>query len=264
MGDPSLSTNRSDDASRGSAGVSSTPMPLSVPALGPRVSMPVVVAIDGPAGTGKSTLCEALAERLGGAALHTGRHYRSVTLAAVLANVAVSDEPAVAALLDSQHPALDQQGKLVLEGRTSTLSELESPSVDTLVSAVSNNDAVRAKLITLQRAWVLGMIQAGHSVVIEGRDACTQIAPEARFRFYLNASIEERNARRSAQRDTGLTIGCESESELTRRDSADQGHGRTTPETPGVAVIDTDGSPPVEVFERLWRQLCQPVPPDQR
>jgi cytidylate kinase len=227
-----------------------------------QATAPTIIAIDGPSGSGKSTLARKLADRVGGVPLHTGRHYRAVALMVTMAGVDADNPSEVEALLVHESPRLDDAGNLVVSGRSFSLYELESAVVDGAVSAVSNNDAVRSQLLDLQRAWIVAQVQTGLSVVVEGRDACTRVAPEAYHRFYLNASIEERAARRCNQRDSSSMTRPETRADIIRRDTADQGHGRTTPDTPGITVLDTDHITESEVLERLWQSLASdgPVP----
>ena len=258
MNDPTLGPRHAAHPDRPNGGEPAT----SFPAHTHRANAPIIIAIDGPSGSGKSTLARTLAERLGGVALHTGRHYRAVALMVAMAGVDADNPSEVEALLVTESPRLDDAGNLVVSGRSFSLYELESAVVDRAVSAVSNNDAVRWQLLNLQRAWIEAQVPTGLSVIVEGRDACTQVAPAARHRFYLNASIEERAARRCNQRDSSSMTRPETRADIIRRDTADQGHGRTTPDTPGITIVDTDHITQSEVLERLWQSLASdgPVP----
>jgi cytidylate kinase len=165
-----------------------------------------LVTIDGPAGVGKSSVARRVAERLGWFHLDTGATYRAVTLLAVRAGLAAErlDEAAVAPLLDRLELRVESGGHVWLDGIEVT-KELRSPEVTGLVSPVSALPNVRRKLVELQRKVAAGqsthVAQRGTSrgVVVEGRDAGSYIFPQARWRFYLDASLAERARRRLRQ-----------------------------------------------------------------
>lgn len=215
-----------------------------------------MVTLDGPSGTGKTTLANDLAKRLGGVALHTGLHYRSVTLLVARSGVPAKDESAVASLVDRCDVLLDELGLLRANGEVFATSLLETEDLDRTVSAIANNDGVRARLISAQQTWVRSMVSAGRSVVVEGRDAGTRIAPDADVRFYLRARAEVRAERRAAQRSSGVNLQATLD-EIRRRDASDQGHGRTTENTPGVLVVESDGLSPSQVSDRLWSLVVE-------
>jgi cytidylate kinase len=163
----------------------------------------LLVTIDGPAGVGKSSVARRVAERLGWFHLDTGATYRAVTLLAVRAGLAAErlDEAAVAPLLDRLELRVESGGHVWLDGIEVT-KELRSPEVTGLVSPVSALPNVRRKLVDLQRQVATRESQRGTSrrgVVVEGRDAGSYIFPQARWRFYLDASLAERARRRLRQ-----------------------------------------------------------------
>lgn len=226
---------------------------LALPGLCRSYAAPLIVTMDGPAGSGKTSTAMLLAERLGGVVLHTGRHYRAVALVASRARIDLQDHAAVAHFVAEQRPFLDARGQLCLNGVAFTVPELEAKEVDALVGEIGRQHAVRWRLITEQRNWVRATVAEGRSVVIEGRDAGTRIAPQARFRFFLHASVEERAARRWTQQaspDPREVYG-----EIVRRDTEDQGHGRTTVDTPGIIPICTENLSTFQVLERTWRVI---------
>jgi cytidylate kinase len=204
-----------------------------------------VIAIDGPAAAGKSTVARLLADRLGALLFDTGALYRAVALAALRASISPDDEKALSRLAAdaeiSVRPPSLQDGRLYdvwLNGEDVTWSVRE-PEVGAIVSRVAEHAAVRAALLPLQRK-----IASGGPVVMVGRDIGTVVVPDASLKVYLDASAEERARRRfreSSQR--GSTQGFEDVLDETRqRDAIDSGR-RTAPLRPAADAvkIDTDG-----------------------
>jgi CMP/dCMP kinase len=182
----------------------------------------VLVAIDGPAGAGKSTVARAVARALGFTYLDTGAMYRSVALAALRG----LDVPAA---LDI---AFD--GDRVLLGGEDVTDAIRTPEVSEQASVVANDPAVREALVAQQRALI-----ADGDYVAEGRDIATVVAPDAEVKVYLTAHPAERARRRAAE--TGQTPD-DVAAELLSRDERDSGHGRTTLEpAPGAVPLDTTG-----------------------
>ena len=159
-----------------------------------------VVAIDGPAGAGKSTLARAVAEHLGLERLDTGAMYRAVTWAALRRGVAPGDADGVAGLAR----ALDivVAPRVLVDGEDATAG-IRTPEVDAAVSAVAANPEVRVEMVRRQRAW---LAQRGRGVV-EGRDIGTVVLPDADVKIYLTASAGTRAQRRARERGTGEHIG---------------------------------------------------------
>ncbi|MGV3721621.1 MAG: (d)CMP kinase [Actinomycetota bacterium] len=155
-----------------------------------------IVAIDGPAGSGKSTVARKLASRLGYIYIDSGAMYRSVAWTARQRNVAWddSDELAVIALqMDLQFQPDGERPRVVVNGEDVSLA-IRSPEIDEGSSRVSRWPSVRAALVTKQRE----MAEQG-GVVMEGRDIGTVVFPHARAKFFLTASLQERARRRAAE-----------------------------------------------------------------
>jgi CMP/dCMP kinase len=159
-----------------------------------------VIAIDGPAASGKSSVARRLAAQLGYLHVNTGNHYRAVTLAVLHANVDPQDADAVAA----QVPALDlafveTSGTIEIRVNGASLADadLTSPAVTAAVSHVASVPAVRTRLVQEQRA-----LSALGPLVMEGRDIGSVVFPDSPNKFYIDASEEVRAARRASQ---GLT-----------------------------------------------------------
>jgi cytidylate kinase len=181
----------------------------------------VVIAIDGPAGAGKSTVARAVAARLGFTYLDTGAMYRAVAL----------DETADPTGLDV---AFDGE-RVLLDGRDVS-EEIRTPQAAQAASRRAADPAVRAVLVAKQQALL-----ADGDWVAEGRDIATVVKPDAEVKIYLTADPAERARRRE--------IGVD---ELQERDERDQSHGRTTLEpAPGAVTVDTTGLTLDEVVERV-------------
>jgi CMP/dCMP kinase len=157
----------------------------------------VVVAIDGPAGTGKSSVSRGLARELQARYLDTGAMYRIVTLAVLRAGIDVADQDDVAAVASSAKLSVGydpDEDRSYLDGEDVS-SEIRGDAVTKSVSAVSSVPAVRTRLVDLQRALAGGP----GSVVVEGRDIGTVVLPDADVKFFLTASAETRARRRNDQ-----------------------------------------------------------------
>jgi cytidylate kinase len=175
-----------------------------------------VVAIDGPAGSGKSTVAKTLAARLAVPYLDTGAMYRAVAFAALRRGVDPDDTETVARI--AEHLELEvADGNVTVDGVDASI-EIRGPEVTRAVSAVAANPGVRTELVRRQREWVAGH---GGSAVVEGRDIGTVVFPDAPLKAYLTANLEVRAGRRQkevADLDYETVV-----SDMARRDTLDEG-----------------------------------------
>ena len=157
----------------------------------------MVIAIDGPAGAGKSTVAQALAERLDFVYLNSGAMYRAVALSALKAKIDLKDEDAVARVASSMELVLEGCGggrcTVLLDGRDVS-DELKKPEISGASSQVATQPKVREELVRRQR----NILDHGDHVA-EGRDIGTVVAPEAELKVFLTADEETRAARRTAE-----------------------------------------------------------------
>ncbi|MEL7207239.1 MAG: (d)CMP kinase, partial [Actinomycetota bacterium] len=174
-----------------------------------------VIAIDGPAGSGKSTVAKLLAERLGLAYLDTGAMYRGVAFAALRRGIDPAEDDPVGRVAEDVGLEVGADG-ITVDGVDATI-EIRGPEVTRAVSIVAANPAVRAELRQRQQAWAR---QHGGGV-IEGRDIGTVVFPDAELKLYLTARPEVRAARRSKEvSDMDYeTVAAD----IARRDALDQG-----------------------------------------
>jgi cytidylate kinase len=205
--------------------------------------MPFVIALDGPAASGKSSVGLGAARRLGLRYFDTGLLYRALTWLALARGTDVTDASALTALVVDLHVEVDPVGRVLRQGRDVT-DELQAPSVDTSVSAVSAHAAVRQALRPVQRALV-----RPPGVVMAGRDIGTVIVPDAPLKIWLSASVEERARRRSTQ--TGEAFD-QVLAGMRRRDELDAAR-EVAPMTRAAdaVVLDTDGLSPEAVISRI-------------
>lgn len=153
----------------------------------------LVVAIDGPAGSGKSTVSKRIAGRLGLLYIDTGAMYRALTLKAMRAGTDLKDEAALVSLAHSTKVGLEESGgvlKVTLDGEDVT-ALIRTPELTNNVKYIARVPGVRSEMVRLQRA-----IGERSGAVLEGRDIGTVVFPDADYKFYLDASIEERARRR--------------------------------------------------------------------
>jgi cytidylate kinase len=154
------------------------------------VIMNKVIAIDGPAGSGKGTLAKLLAERLNLVNIDTGAMYRCVALATIDNNVDITDTKKIIEIVNDIKIELTLDGKVFLNDKDVT-KDIRSKEVTAIVSPISSIKEVREKMVYLQRE-----IAKGKDVVMEGRDITTVVFPDTKYKFYLDASVEERAKRR--------------------------------------------------------------------
>jgi cytidylate kinase len=195
--------------------------------------MTCVVAIDGPAGAGKSTVARAVAARLGVTYLDTGAMYRAVTWLGLRRRADLDDEAAIAALAALPIAVEGDTDRLLIGGEDAT-PHLRDSDVTEAVSRVARHPSVRAALVGQQRDWL-----ATHDGVAEGRDIGEVVAPDAAVKVFLTASPDERVRRRGG-----------SAAAVLDRDARDH---RTTPlqPAPGAVVVDSSGLTVDEVVDRI-------------
>lgn len=202
-----------------------------------------VIAIDGPAGSGKSTIGRAVAAALGLEYLDTGAMYRSVTFAALRRGIDPTDEAAVAALAPTLTIVIAE--KVSVDGEDATAA-IRGPEVTKAVSAVAANPDVRREMVRRQRAWAAER----DGGVLEGRDIGTVVFPDAELKVYLTADEAERLRRRA------LEAGEEVAQDIARRDQADASRAASPMYAADDAlVIDTTGRSIDDIVEEVLRKL---------
>lgn len=212
-------------------------------------SEPIVVAIDGPSGSGKSSTARGVARRLGLAYLDTGAMYRALAWLVLQADVEPTDTVAIANLArhmelevstDPQRPGVRVNGHDVTEA-------IRSPQISAFVSTVSTVPAVREHLVGVQQEIVA---TAERGIVLEGRDTTTVVAPQAEVRVLLVADPSARMARRLAELGDAVTDE-QLHDQVVRRDADDSTVARFTTAADGVVVIDSTQLSLAEVIDEI-------------
>jgi cytidylate kinase len=205
----------------------------------------VIVAIDGPAGAGKSTVARALAERLGFRYLDTGAMYRALTWLAMQRGVDLGDANALAELARAEPVTFDEDERVWIAG-TDVTASIRGPRIDRMVPVVARHPQVRDVMRERQR-------QLGRegNVVIEGRDIGTVVAPGADVKVYLTADRDERARRRSAERPG---IGADAlATDLRLRDESDAARMRPAADAQEIDTTSMQVEQVVEQIEQLVR-----------
>ena len=212
----------------------------------PDAQRPLVVALDGPAGAGKSTVARGLADKLGVRFLDTGAMYRALTHLALERGVAPGDGEALAALAAEVVLDFDAGGRVLADGELLEPA-VRSAAVTRAVSEVSAHGGVREAVVARQREFG----RAWEGLVAEGRDTTTVVFPNAAHRFYLDASAGERARRRAAELGTPEEVAA-IQADIERRDAHDSNRVHSPLRLgEGVTVVDTDGLTPAEVVVRV-------------
>jgi cytidylate kinase len=231
------------------------------------LSLPNIIAIDGPAGSGKSTVSFAVAQRMGYLFVDTGAFYRAITFLALEQRVDLRDSAQIVALAERVH--LDMTPDLANDGRQYTLladgrditANIHSPHVDANVSEIAANPGVRTAVLDAQRS----LAKRGR-VIMAGRDIGTVVLPEADLKIYIDASLEQRAERRYQQRvRNGEPANLDAIREgLRQRDLVDSGR-KVAPllQAEDAEYLDTSSL----TFEQAVDAVCQIIaawqPPPQ-
>ena len=207
------------------------------------MSAPLTIAIDGPSGSGKSSVSRAVARALGVGFLDTGAMYRALTWWCLERDIDLTDADAVAAAARDLPLTVgtDPDAPTVSVDGTDISQAIRTTRVSTSVSAVATNLEVRAELQQRQRDLMAQITQETGGVVAEGRDITTVVAPDASVRVLLTASEEARLRRRSAELH-GSTDAAAVEAtrdQVVRRDRDDSTVSTFTEAAPGVVLVDT-------------------------
>ena len=217
----------------------------------------VVVAIDGPAGTGKSSVSRGLARVLGSRYLDTGAMYRAVTLAVLRSGVDLDDAAGIARVADAAEISVDSlpEGDRAYLGGEDVSREIRCDAVTRAVSGVSAIPAVRTRLVALQRQ----LASQARGVVAEGRDIGTVVLPDADVKIFLTASPETRARRRN---DQNVAAGLGDDyagvlADVLRRDELDSTRA-TSPLRPAAdaVIVDTGQMNQEQVVDHL-RELVE-------
>ncbi len=216
----------------------------------------MIITIDGPAGSGKSTVAAALAKRLGIAYLDTGAMYRAVTLAAMEKQVSLDDPERLETVLRESRIEVatrDAPDRVWLNGRDVT-EEIRTPEVTENAHKIAGQARLRKLLVVQQRQ----IAEEAGTLVAEGRDQGTVVFPEARFKFYLDADPACRARRRWEQiQSSGGDISCQEVLDhQQQRDQRDRTRSHSPLQVPENAiVIDTTDMTIEQVVETLYRYV---------
>ena len=205
-----------------------------------------IIAIDGPAGSGKSTIAKALSKRLNLEYLDTGAMYRAVALVSIQQKVEIEDEKQVLAIAKEMNFNFEN-GLCVVNGFDAT-KEIRGSEVTRVVSVVAAMPTVRQEMVERQRLWV----EERNGGVVEGRDIGSVVFPKAKVKVYLTASEEVRAERRIEQEET-IDASKVADS-IRKRDEADRGRS-TSPlvRSEGAIEIDTSLMGVEETIEEILR-----------
>ncbi len=210
----------------------------------------MIIAIDGPAGAGKSTVAQRIARALELTFLDTGAMYRAVTLAVLESGIHPSDQGECATIARKLVLEFDREGRILIDGEPGE-PDIRSSTVTMNVSAVSAHAGVREAVVERQRE--IG--SRGPGIVAEGRDTTTVVFPEADHKFFLNASVDER-ARRRALQEGALERLDEVCADIERRDRLDTTRAHSPLKRAADAIaIEADGLSVEAVVERILEHV---------
>ncbi|MCL9757905.1 (d)CMP kinase [Frankia sp. AiPa1] len=226
------------------------------------VASGLVVAVDGPGGSGKSTVARELARRLGLRYLDTGAMYRALTQLALEQRIDIEDAVAVSELAERAviTAGVDPDAPTIAVDGTRVDEEIRTRAVTNAVSAIAAVPAVRTRLVAQQRQ-IIEAAGPGGGIVVEGRDIGSVVAPDALIKVFLTASTEVRALRRSRQLgEKGMDDVARTLAELDRRDVLDSTRAADPLAIPdGAIVLDSTAMGVPEVVEEVLRHCPAPT-----
>ena len=216
----------------------------------------MIITIDGPSGVGKSTVSKSVARKLGLLYLDTGAMYRAVALKVKRVSIDIDNDKELEALLNNTEIGFrknEDNDLLIMLNNEDVTDEIRTPEISRLSSDVATKRAVRTKLVQLQRD-----IGKTGDIVAEGRDMGTYVFPDAGFKFYLEASLDERARRRWEQlRLSGTQIDLQIvKNEIIQRDAQDM-ERTESPLHPAInaVIINTTNLSSDEVTDRIIKEV---------
>ena len=219
-----------------------------------KIGSQVTIAMDGPAGSGKSTVARRVAEKLGLLYLDSGAMYRAVTLLAI-ADELPADSPKLIDGVKACHIEFRDNGKTILLNAENVSIQIRTPAVNRLVADVAKIPEIRHEIVKHQQR-----IGAEGSIIAEGRDLTTIVFPNADFKFYLDASVTERARRRLAElqaQNVDTTLAAV-EAEIIARDEKDTTREHSPLRTADDAiVVDTTDKTIDEVVDFIVAHVCE-------
>lgn len=218
-----------------------------------KIGSQATIAIDGPAGSGKSTVARRVAEKLGLLYLDSGAMYRAVTLLALQEGLA-ADSPKLIDRVKACHIEFTDNGRTILLDTEDVSAQIRTPAVNRLVADVAKIPEIRREIVKHQQR-----IGAEGSIIAEGRDLTTIVFPNADFKFYLDASATERAKRRLAElqaQNEEATLAAVA-AEIRERDEKDTTREHSPLRTaPDAIVVDTTDKTIEEVVDFLIARVC--------
>jgi cytidylate kinase len=209
----------------------------------------MIVALDGPAGCGKSTIAKMLSERTGFIYLNSGSLYRAISYAAIGRSLGLDDRRALIGCARSISLSYDSDGAILLDGLR-LVEELRSAAVDAIVAQVSAVPEIRSVVDAVVRAAA-----RSKDVVVEGRDMTTVVFPDAEVKFYIDASVEERAKRRFKQKSSDLGFQ-EILDNIRMRDEIDRNKAVGALKIADDALyLDTSGLTIDQVYETVYSKI---------
>jgi len=216
------------------------------------------IAIDGPAGAGKSTVAREVSRRLNIKYLDTGAMYRAFTLKVVRNNIDLENLELLAEVLEQTSIELGEDKKVFLDGEDVT-EEIRQPHVNDMVSPVSCISIVRRRLVAMQQA----IAAESNGIIMEGRDIASRVMPDADYKIYLDATLQERTRRRSKEQlEKGIDFSeKEVASEILNRDNIDsQRDDSPLTIVNDAIIIDTTGMTFEMVVDKIIEIVNEEMP----
>ncbi|MDE0400678.1 MAG: (d)CMP kinase [Candidatus Poribacteria bacterium] len=219
-----------------------------------KIRSQVTIAIDGPAGSGKSTVARRVAEKLGLLYLDSGAMYRAVTVLAIQSELA-ADSPELLEQVKACHIEFKDNGKTILLNAEDVSYQIRTPAVNRRVADVAKIPEIRHEIVKHQQR-----IGSEGSIIAEGRDLTTIVFPNADFKFYLDASVSERAKRRLAEfrrQNVEITLAAV-EAEISERDEKDKTRAHSPLRTADDAiVVDTTDKTINEVVDFIITRVSE-------